>query len=275
MNGRIAFVALPLRSKSSRSSWFAFVATAFIVAGVYPSAQLLQDHPGQYTQAEIDAGARVYNSQCAGCHGPNGDQISGIDLRRQQFRRASSDEDLASAITKGVPGTGMPPFALQPAELTGVIAFIRAGFDPAARPVRVGRAAAGRTIVEGKGACLSCHRISGNGSRVAPDLSDVGAARAVDALHRSLTDPSSGMMPINRPVRIAMKDGRTINGRRLNEDTYTVQVIDDKERLHSLAKSDIRNFVVETKSTMPSYAGKLTDAEIADVIAYLLTLRGQ
>jgi mono/diheme cytochrome c family protein len=83
------------------------------------------------------------------------------------------------------------------------------------------------------------------------------------------------MMPINRPVRITTTDGRTITGRRLNEDTYTVQIIDDKERLHSLAKADLRSYVVETKSTMPSYAGKLTDAEIADVIAYLLTLRGQ
>jgi putative heme-binding domain-containing protein len=260
---------------ASRTTWLILAAAAVVCAARPTAQQLLQDHPGQYTQTEIDAGARVYNSQCAGCHGPNGDQISGIDLRRQQFRRASSDEDLARAISNGVPGTGMPPFALQPAELTGVIAFVRAGFDPTARPVRVGSAASGKTIVEGKGACLSCHRINGSGSRVAPDLSDVGAARPVDALHRSLTDPSAGMMPINRPVRITTKDGRTITGRRLNEDTYTVQIIDDKERLHSLAKADLRSYVVETKSTMPSYAGKLTDAEIADVIAYLLTLRGQ
>jgi putative heme-binding domain-containing protein len=232
-----------------------------------------QDH-GQYTQAEIDAGSRVYNRQCASCHGPNGDQVSGIDLRRQQFRRSSSDEDLARVIATGT-NAGMPPFALQPAELTGIVAFIRAGFDLTARPVRVGTAARGKTVVEGKGGCIACHRINGIGSRVAPDLSDIGVARNVEALHRSLTDPTSGMMPINRPVRVTMKDGRTITGRRLNEDTYTVQLIDDKERLHSLTKSDMRNYVVETKSTMPAYAGKLTDAEIADVIAYLLTLRGQ
>ncbi len=233
-----------------------------------------QDH-GQYTQAEIDAGSRVYNRQCAACHGPNGDQVSGIDLRRQQFRRASSDEDLARVITTGAAGGAMPAFALQPAELTGVVAFIRAGFDLTARPVRVGTAARGKTVVEGKGGCIACHRINGVGSRVAPDLSDVGVTRNVEAIHRSLTDPTSGMMPINRPVRVTMKDGRTISGRRLNEDTYTVQLIDDKEQLHSLAKSDMRNYVVETKSPMPAYAGKLTDAELADVIAYLLTLRGQ
>ena len=100
-------------------------------------------------------------------------------------------------------------------------------------------------------------------------------ARPADALHRSLTEPTAGLMPINRPVRITMKDGRTIVGRRLNEDTFTVQVIDDKERLHSIVKADARTIVVDTKSNMPSFAGKLTDEELSDVIAYLLTLKGQ
>jgi hypothetical protein len=74
----------------------------------------------------------------------------------------------------------------------------------------------------------------GNGPRVAPDLSDVGVARPAAAIHGSIVDPSSRMMPINRPVRIVMKDGTTITGRRLNEDTYTVQLIDEKERLRSI-----------------------------------------
>ena len=81
------------------------------------------------------------------------------------------------------------------------------------------------------------------------------------------------MMPINRPVRIVMKNGSTIRGRRLNEDTYTVQIIDDQERLRSIAKTDVKTMNVDTSSPMPAYAGKLTDEEIADVVAYLLTLR--
>jgi mono/diheme cytochrome c family protein len=75
-------------------------------------------------------------------------------------------------------------------------------------------------------------------------------------------------------VRIVMKDGTTINGRRLNEDTYTVQVIDEKEQLRSILKSDTRSYIVETRSPMPSYATRLTEEELSDLVAYLLSLKG-
>ena len=110
---------------------------AALAIGGLCAALAAQDHPGQYSQADVDAGTRVYNAQCAQCHGPNGDQVSGIDLRLGRFRRASSDEDLSRVITTGVASVGMPPFALQPAELTGIVAFIRAGFDRTAVAVRV------------------------------------------------------------------------------------------------------------------------------------------
>ena len=106
-------------------------------------------------------------------------------------------------------------------------------------------------------------------------LSDIGVARSAGSLLRSLTDPNSQMMPINRPVRIVTRDGRTINGRRLNEDTYTVQLIDDQEKLVSLTKADLREFTILTVSPMPSYRDRLTPDEIADVVAYLLSLKGR
>jgi hypothetical protein len=82
------------------------------------------------------------------------------------------------------------------------------------------------------------------------------------------------MLPINRPVRIVTRDGRTIRGRRLNEDTFTIQLIDENERLLSLAKSEIREFEAGAASPMPSFAGKLSGEEIADLLAYLVSLRG-
>lgn len=236
-----------------------------------PAQTFTSDHPGQYTQEEIAAGSRIYSAQCQLCHGRDGDQISGIDLRRGVFRQTLDDEGLARVISKGSPA-GMPPFTLSAADLTGIIAYIRAAFDGTAS-IQVGDAARGKALFEGKGDCGSCHRVGATGPLLAPPLNDIGLARAPAALERSIRDPSSGMMPINRPVLIVMNDGTTLSGRRLNEDTATVQLIDDNARLRSIAKRDIRTLDVATVSPMPAYAGNLTDAEIGDLVGYLLTLR--
>ena len=81
------------------------------------------------------------------------------------------------------------------------------------------------------------------------------------------------MLPINRPVRVVTRDGDIISGRRLNEDTYTVLLIDDKERLVAVEKSSLREYRVLTDSTMPSYRDRLSADELADVLGYLLSLR--
>jgi putative heme-binding domain-containing protein len=237
-------------------------------------AQVLDQDHGQYSRADVEAGQRLYGPQCQVCHGANGDGVPGIDLKLGRFRRASSDQDLARTITSGVPDTGMPAFVLRPEELTSIVAFIRAGFDPASAAVRVGDAARGRVLFEGSAECASCHRVNGVGPRLAPDLSDIGSIRTLAALQRALLTPTESLLPIHRPVRVVLKNGRTLRGRRLNEDTYYVQLIDEQEKLHSLAKADLRELVVDTRSAMPSYADRLTQDQLADVIAYLVSLKG-
>ena len=251
-----------------------FVAIVCALVAARSGAQALDQDHGQYGRADVEAGQRLYGPQCQVCHGATGDGVPGIDLRLGRFRRASSDEDLARVITSGVPGTGMPPFALRPAEITAFVAFIRAGFDPASAAVRVGNAERGRALFDGKGNCAGCHRVNGSGPRLAPDLSDIGSIRTLAALQRALLDPNQSLLPINRPVRVVTKDGRTLRGRRLNEDTYFVQLIDEQETLHSLAKADLREISVENASAMPSYADRLSADELADVIAYLVSLKG-
>jgi putative heme-binding domain-containing protein len=253
-----------------RAGLLAFACVAALPAPA--DAQIVTlDHPGQYAQEDIARGSLLYAAQCVQCHGRDGDQISGVDLRRAVFRQSRSDEDLAQTITRGTPG-GMPPFKLDAAELTGIVAYIRAGFDTSAS-VKVGSAVRGRTVFEGRGQCGSCHRVAGNGPRSAPDLSDIGIARAPAVLERTIRNPTAALLPINRPVRIVTREGQTIRGRRLNEDTHTVQIIDERERLLSVAKKDVRTLEVARESAMPAYEGKLTNDEIADVLAYLLTLR--
>src|SRR5262249_20716299 len=100
------------------------------------------------------------------------------------------------------------------------------------------------------------------------------AVRSPDALRRSIIDPTGSMLPINRPIRAVTRDGKVIVGRRLNEDTYTVQLIDSEEHLVSLTKADLREYVISTVSSMPSYKDKLKGTELDDLVAYLRKLKG-
>src|SRR5690349_20155000 len=103
---------------------------AVIVDAEIAAQALDQDH-GQYSRADVEAGQRLYGPQCQVCHGANGDGVPGIDLKLGRFRRATSDDDIARTVTSGVPGTGMPAFRFRPEELVSIVAFIRAGFEPA------------------------------------------------------------------------------------------------------------------------------------------------
>ena len=232
-----------------------------------------QEHVGQYSQADVETGYNLYNSNCITCHGANGDSIPTVNLRGGQFRRAATDSDLNRLIQTGIPGTAMPPGRFSTGELAGLVAYIRSMREFDTRPMR-GDPARGRVLFEEKGTCMNCHRVNGRGSRVGPDLSDIGAIRAPDALEQSLIDPTKSMLPINRFVRAVTRDGKAITGRRLNEDTYTVQLIDGNERLVSLVKAELREYTVLKTSAMPSYKDELTAGELDDVVAYLRTLKG-
>lgn len=240
-----------------------------LISGQVPG-QDVSDH--QYTSEAIATGSRVYTQQCALCHGPQGDTVDGIDLRRGIFRTATSDEDLRRVISSGAAEGRMPAFPLRDDELAGVVAYIRAGFDPSGVAVKIGDPARGRNLFQGKGECADCHRVNGVGPRTAPDLSSIGAQRTPAQLQLNLLDPAAALLPINRPVRIVMRNEETVVGRRVNEDTFSVQLIDSNQRLRSLKKADMVSYDISAEpSKQPT---SLSSDEVADVIAYLLTLRG-
>jgi putative heme-binding domain-containing protein len=234
-----------------------------------------QDHVGQYAQTDIARGSQVYAEQCTTCHGADGNNVGTVNLAQGRFRLATSDDDLKRLIQAGIPSAGMPPISLESGDLTALVAFIRAGLDVNRRAVAVavGDAERGRVVFEGKGACLRCHRVRGEGSAAAPDLTNIGGLRTPATLQMSLIDPTAVMRPINRPIRAVTRDGTVVRGRRLNEDTYSVQAIDEHGRLVTLLKSDLREYEISTVSPMPSYADELTKDEMADLLGYLLSLR--
>ena len=187
---------------------------------LFASAVSAQEH--SYTQADIENGARLYQSSCAGCHGPNGDMVPGVELQRGRFRRGTSDTEIMRIIQLGIPGTTMPPSSFSDAQAGSLVAFLRSAApasDGGTRVVR-GDAARGRTTFEGKGRCATCHRINGVGPRVAPDLSDIGAIRPARELEQKLIDPSALVRPANRSIEIVLRDGTKISGHLLNQDTW-------------------------------------------------------
>ena|SRR5260221_3129802 len=254
--------------------WAAAV-VAVSAGAAYAQNPTMLGHPEDYARIDIEHGARLYAEHCDRCHGPDGRGVNGVDLRSGKFTHATTDGQLRTVITTGFPTAGMPAFTFDAADLTGVVAYLRNMNSIDRGTLKPGNAAHGQTVVETKGACLSCHRINDKGSRKAPNLSNIGSGRSAGSLERSLLDPSSQMWPINRPVHIVTKDGKTIDGRRLNEDTYTVQVTDEEGRLISLNKADLREFRISTRSTMPSYKQELSPDELSDVVTYLLSLKSQ
>lgn len=141
-------------------------------------------------------------------------------------------------------------------------------------PLPAGNATAGAAIVAGKGDCQSCHRIFGKGSRLGPDLTDIGALRKPEQLEASLLDPNAEILPENRFYRVVTRDGTAITGRLLNLDTFHVMMLGPQEQLRTFSKSDLREYAFSDGSNMPSYRSTLSRQELADVIAYLLTLKG-
>jgi putative heme-binding domain-containing protein len=234
------------------------------------STALLAQHD---TAADIEDGGRVFQNSCANCHGPDGDEIAGVDLGRGQFRRASSDQDLIRIIRNGIPGTPMPANNFSEEQAARVVAYLRSVARSRTSSATTGDAARGKLVFAGKGTCVNCHRVDGEGGRLGPDLSTIGQLRRSVELERSLVEPDTEVLGGNRFYRVVTKDGVTTTGRLLNLDTFTIQLLDAKEQLRSFVKSDLREHGFIEKSPMPSFKDKLDAQELADVVSYLVSLK--
>lgn len=231
--------------------------------------------PAQHATAfDVEDGKRVYQASCANCHGPDGNLIAGIDFGRAVYRRTYSDDEMAALIVAGIPNTPMPPNpGMSHEQALRVVEFLRSmgeGRETAAD----GDSSRGRALFEGKGECRDCHAVHGTGSRVGPDLTRIGLLRRTGELERSLLEPSAEVQPENRFYSVTPRGGRPIVGRLLNRDTYTVQLIDLDERLRSFELAELAEHGFDD-TPMPSARRTLSTQEIADVVSYLSSLRGE
>jgi putative heme-binding domain-containing protein len=137
-----------------------------------------------------------------------------------------------------------------------------------------GDAARGKAVFEGKGVCATCHRVRGEGSRSGPDLSEAGLMLRAIEIETSILDPDAGISSTSPPFRAVKKDGTVISGLLLNQDAFSLQMLDANGALRSIQRSDLRESALLKNSPMPSYKDKFTPQELADLIAYVGSLRG-
>jgi len=225
-----------------------------------------------YSPADVQIGKQLYGDNCSNCHGPNGDFVSGVDLGHGQFRRASTDNELVAIMVQGIQGTPMPPANLSDQQAHQIVAYLRSLASTTTAATKADLAH-GKSLFESQG-CFNCHRVRDHGSRVGPDLTNIGARRKAAEIELSILDPNAEVLPENRYVRAVTRDGVTFTGRILNEDTYSLQLIDSKEKLVSLQKADLKQFEFLKSSPMPSYREKLKGDDLSDVVGYLASLKG-
>jgi cytochrome c oxidase cbb3-type subunit 3 len=249
-----------------------------------PQAPPSPPRPVVTNASAVTEGAVLFRQECVFCHGVSArGGMRGPDLTTGAWSHGGSDEELAATITDGVAGTEMPAHAyLKEDEIGQIIAYLRTLQQPVTSSR--GDAARGETLFFGGGRCGACHLVKGRGGRIGPELTRVGSARSRAYLIESIREParfltenrSTGERGSRRydTVTAVTNDGRKIVGVAMNEDTFTVQIMDTTDQIHSLRKRDLKDFRHDDRSMMPAYSEAQLNADgLDDVVTYLLTLR--
>lgn len=267
--------------------------TAFFLVVIIASCEPTEEPPlsqqnllTDLSKEELKKGSHLYKLQCARCHGMEGKGGTGPSLRRQSLSAAKDDASLMAVIRNGIPGTEMPgTWLLTPPDIRLVGGYVRTlGRIEDSEPIQ-GNAANGQLIYETKGACVTCHNLNQERGGLGPDLTNIGAKRSMDFIRQSLLEPgfykkeegmsntSSGFIT-NLIFEVVTKDNQKVTGTRVNEDTFTLQLRDNQNRLHSFRKGDLLAMKkLFGKSFMPSVKEVLTATETDDIIAYLVSLK--
>lgn len=245
------------------------------LAQVDPEYVIPKENPNT-SPADLKSGEKVFLGQCASCHGPKGEGGKGAVLAQPRLRHAPDDAALFVVIRDGIKGTDMPGgYALTTHETWQVAGYVRSLGKMVHENVP-GNASRGHELYRTKGGCSGCHIVSGDGGSLGPELTEIGAQRSATHIRAVLMDPTKELPEGFMQVRLVTSDGRNIRGVRLNEDTFTIQVRDMSGRNYSLIKQDLKELHNdEGKSPMPSFKSSFSPAEMDDLVAYLVSLRGK
>ena len=252
-------------------------ASAFVAAQEKPQREVRSErYPGSNphlnNKESIRGGMSLYRRLCGECHALDATGYRGPNLIAYMAGGAA-DEAMFQVIRRGVPGTEMPASNRPDHEILQIIAYLRnIGTVAPSETMPAGNIANGQQIFAKQ--CQTCHRVAGKGGRIGPDLSRIGAARTQAALVREIRTPHEWIPPAYETVTIVTKDGQKIRGVKKNEDAFSIQVMDTRERIQGYLKSNAE-VTLEKTSLMPVYDEKrLSPSDLTDLVGYLSTLRG-
>ncbi|HEV2690676.1 MAG TPA: c-type cytochrome [Bryobacteraceae bacterium] len=249
-----------------RSIPVALIQTAILIAAAFAQTE---DKPA----GDPALGQRLFESQCAVCHGQTGAGGRGPNLHHPKLKHAPDDAALRKVISDGIQPEMPGAWQLNPREVASVAAFVTTLGSIPVEPIP-GDPQRGERVYRAKG-CTGCHTIAGDGSGFGPELTDIGSRRSAAHLRESLVTPEASVPDGFLLVELVTPAGATIRGIRLNEDTFSIQIKDSKSAFHSFRKSELKEIrKLRGKSPMPSYES-LTAGELTDLIAYLASLRGK
>ena len=237
------------------------------------------------SSTDLEKGKQLFDGMCSRCHGFEGTGGEGPNLNRPTLTRAQDDESLRVIIRDGIPDRGMPRVRrTTDNEQRQLVAYVRS-LGRTAATARSGNVEKGSAIYRTAG-CASCHIIKGEGGAAGPELTAIGVVRGPDYLRQAVLDPASvlprGVSPIPArnlneflPVRVTTREGREVQGARINEDSFSIQLRDANGQFHSFRKADLKEIQKEFgKSLMPGYKDRVAASEIDDLVAYLSSLGG-
>jgi len=223
---------------------------------------------------DLPTGKKIFESQCALCHGQTGTGGRGPSLNRAKLGHAPDQEALQQVISNGIPPEMPGAWQLNPHDVSSVAAYVRSlgAIPPEVLP---GNPSRGEHIFQTKG-CPGCHMVAGKGEGYGPELTDIGTRRNAAHLRQTLLHPDTLLPEGFLYVGVVTQSGATIRGIRVNEDSFNIQIKDARGQFHSLAKSDLKELRrLPNQTPMPSYEGSLTPAELDDLVAYLASLKGK
>ena len=252
-----------------------------------PTPSPLSPPAAQASPQSIANGKSTFRAACSYCHGINADGgFRAPSLISGHLSHGETDAAMLNNILHGIPGTAMPANDIEESEARDVIAYLHSLQKPAPAPVS-GNPETGRKLFFGEAFCSRCHMVQGEGGRLGPDLSRVGASRSHDYLVESIRNPDAQITERYVPldfgntattyelVTVTTRQGTVFTGVILNQDSFSIQFMDDHEQFHSWPSSDLKSVVHEKRSPMPAYTQQqLSDSQLNDLIAFLTSLHG-